>query len=722
MKKSRFSYGFVFLLTFIFIITTLLSNTKSVLGKESKDIKNDGAVEITSASFESEKVAKGLRNTLRIDYKILNKDKLKEGDVISITLPEVFKEISPKYPEQHFKDFDLKDGVLTLTFNENVDKAVKGYMLVSFVGDENIRKGVTYPLTIDLSGKKKTFYVEGEEYDKPSEGMQYPLMYKTADLPLAATDTKDGREYYGEILDRNKPIKYFVEINLGDGKNPNTRSYLSNATFVDTIPEGMALDVYSLCIKRVDYNNSSSEDVTEDFIRSSRVRSSLNSLEIDFGDIRYERYTVSYETRITSTKKGYSNEAKLTYDDGKEVPARHYSKLSKEAGALNVHKEVDRTSVSSRDKDQKIKYTIRFDSYGQFFKDTVTIKDNLDKRLKDIKVTTTSQFESYFNKDTKELIVKNTKGAIDSKEEAYITIEASMKDVKPGSVVDNVAYVNGNPTNKVSTKKNSVIKLVLDSAYYEEEFYNSSSFRITTKEGEPVKDINNDNIEFLNFKRGETKLLELPVGSYKVEQVKFPEGHERKKNTVKFEVKKDSGSKTVVIKGSKKKLSTNLLIEKVNEKGKPLKGAEFNIFKAEDLENPLSFSKVNKNFSLKGEENNITNLESIEDSNKINIKDLPYGEYVLREVKAPKGYKIGKDIYLYINEDRCFYKLGEDGEEISLNKNKNGYKISVKNSKRIVLPNTGGLGTYKFSFIGVTLLAGALSLLGKEIALKEREN
>ena len=71
----------------------------------------------------------------------------------------------------------------------------------------------------------------------------------------------------------------------------------------------------------------------------------------------YQRYTVIYETSITSTESGYLNDAKLYYDD-KELPSKHYSKLSKDAGALNVYKYVDKTKVKNNLNDQKIKYNI----------------------------------------------------------------------------------------------------------------------------------------------------------------------------------------------------------------------------------------------------------------------------------------------------------------------------------------------------------------------------
>ncbi len=116
----------------------------------------------------------------------------------------------------------------------------------------------------------------------------------------------------------------------------------------------MALDVNSICIKRMGYYDERSSDVTKDFWESNRIKADTKHLEINFGDIRYERYTVIYETRITSTESGYLNYAKLYYDDDKELPSKHYSKLSKDAGALNVYKYVDKTKVKNNPNDQKL--------------------------------------------------------------------------------------------------------------------------------------------------------------------------------------------------------------------------------------------------------------------------------------------------------------------------------------------------------------------------------
>ncbi|MDK0840860.1 SpaA isopeptide-forming pilin-related protein [Clostridium perfringens] len=725
MKNSKNFNIFTLWSVVISMILIMISPGSIVLGEETKSVQNDGAVEITSTTFESNTVAKGISNNLRIDYKILNKDKLKDGDKIVISLPDIFKDIEPKCPDQHFKDFDVKDGVVTLTFNENVEKAVTGYMIIRFVGNSNIRKGVSYPVSIDLNGKPSTVYITGEEYSHPSSGGQYPLMYKTADLPTTATDKEQGREYYGEIVDRNKPIKYFVEINLGDGVNPNTRSYLSNADFFDNIPKGMALDVNSICIKRMGYHDERSSDVTKDFWESNRIKADTKHLEINFGDIRYERYTVIYETRITSTESGYLNDAKLYYDDDKELLSKHYSKLSKDAGALNVYKYVDKTKVKNNPNDQKIKYDIKFDSYGYFFKDTLNIIDKLDPRLSDIKITATDQFITDFDENTKELVIKNSNGDIAAKKPAYITIEASMKNVGLGEVVKNIAYVNGNPTNEVSTKKNPIVEFILSAEYDDPSLLEGAVFKLTTKEGETVRDIYNEEIKTFTFKDGEPLRFELPDGVYNLEQIKAPDGYELNKTPIQFIVNEDSKVVKVPLEGNPIKTTVNLAIHKINEKGLPILGANFKLFKEESPKKPIKFA-YNKNLKVyELDPMGGGKLIPSKDGASFKINNLHYGNYILKEVQAPKGYKLSDDIYITLGFEESFYRVGKQGEKIILNKNTetNTYNISVENVPRIILPETGGSGTSKFSFIGIILLAGVLSLVSTtEFVLKEREN
>lgn len=446
------------LATLISMLLSIISPGVIVFSENSKSLQNDDAIEITS-TLRSNTISNGEVNTLRIDYNILKKNKLQAGDKIVVKLPEIFNVITPKYPKEHFLDCTNENGVVTLTFNENVKDALRGYILISLIGNDKIENDVSYPIQIDLDGKTekniKTEKIDVEGYKPQSSSGMYPIMYKVADLPIANVDKSGKRESYGEILNKENFIKYFVEINAGDGKEPSTRSYLRSAKFLDNIPKGMDLDTNNISIIKHKFDKKSLPvDVTQEFRDNNRIKANSRSLEIDFSDIAYEHYTIIYETKITSIEDEYRNNAVLYYDGNKGKSASYYAKLSQDAGALNIHKTVDKTNVTNDPKDQKITYEIKFDSHGYFLKNTLNISDKLDSRLSDIKIIPTNQFTAEFDEKTKEIKITNDKADIEPDKPAYITIEASMKNVEPGGVVENTAYVDGKyPTETVSTKK-----------------------------------------------------------------------------------------------------------------------------------------------------------------------------------------------------------------------------------------------------------------------------
>ncbi|MDZ5255182.1 SpaA isopeptide-forming pilin-related protein [Clostridium sp. LIBA-8841] len=722
MKRKK-KYFITALATFISMLLSIISPGVLVFGENSKLLQGDGGVEITSATFQSNTVSKDIINTLQIDYKILDKSKLKPGDKIVIEFPDIFKDITPVYSDAHFTSCTNKNGVVTLIFNENVEKAVTGYLSIRVTGNSNIRQGVKYPVNIDLNGQTKTIDVTGNESQGGGSG-KYPLMYKTANLPNAAIDKDGVKQYYGEITDRNKPITYYIEINLGDGINPHTRQYLNNAKFVDNIPKGMALDTASIHIRRDSFSGKST-DATQEFWDNNKLKADTKSLEVDFGDIPYDHYFISYNTLVTSTEDGYLNNANLYYDsESKDVPSSHYSRLSKDAGALNVYKHVDKTNVTNDPNDQKIKYQIKFDSYGHFLKDTLNIVDTLDSRLSDIKITSTDQFTTNFDETTKKLTIKNDKAAIDPNDDAYITIEASMKNVKPGDEVKNIAYVNGNPTNEVSTKKNPLVEIIkISKNDAEATLLDGAIFKLTTKDGNPVKDVYGKEITNIISSSESPITLELPYGDYKLEETKAPDGYKLGQIPIKFNVNNQSKVVKVVAKDDPLPTTCNLVINKIDEKDDPILGAEFELAKQDDPENALKFSSEQDNYEIN--ENGTINLVPLGNDASFKINNLPYGNYILKEIKSPNGYKLSEDIYITLNSEESFYKIGEQGEKIILNKNSeiDGYSISVKNIPRIILPETGGSGTFKFYLIGITLLAGVLILLvSTKFILKERKN
>ena len=72
-------------------------------------------------------------------------------------------------------------------------------MIIRFVGNSNIRKGVSYPVSIDLNGKPSTVYITGEDIPILVLVDNTPLCLRPASIYPTAPDKEQGREYYGEM-------------------------------------------------------------------------------------------------------------------------------------------------------------------------------------------------------------------------------------------------------------------------------------------------------------------------------------------------------------------------------------------------------------------------------------------------------------------------------------------------------------------------------------------
>ncbi len=191
--------------------------------------------------------------------------------------------------------------------------------------------------------------------------------------------------------------------------------------------------------------------------------------------------------------------------------------------------------------------------------------------------------------------------------------------------------------------------------------------------------------------KGKIILNDLAPGEYQFVEMKAPDGYELDKTPVKFTISVGQENPVKVEKTNILAV-TNLKIFKIDSNTKsPLSGAEFEIYSENDKNNPLKF--ITKDYSSQYESNN-TGKSNLVANSSFTISKLKYGDYILKETKTPDGYKLGKDIYIHLDKNNSYYKIGSDGEEITLNKDNtsNSYNISVENEKGIELPETGGNG------------------------------
>lgn len=255
----------------------------------------------------------------------------------------------------------------------------------------------------------------------------------------------------------------------------------------------------------------------------------------------------------------------------------------------------------------------------------------------------------------------------------------------------------------------------------------------TIKKGEPeatavftlAEEVNakleSDNTKLSELSRGDYKVVE-SLGAdvhYELQEIATVDGtnchsviardQQQKATDITFTMGTDTDNKVVLRDGNKdvtngqigiakftnKKTVVNIDFEKVDAETntKKLSGAEFDLYKAntdgEQTGDPIKQYESGRN-------------------GKVSIENLPIGNYVLVERKAPAGYQLSaKPWKIIVGSDRNITVThGED--TVSPNGNEKIYQLT--NAKLYSLPESGGPGTYGFTISGVAILATALLL------------
>jgi len=137
-------------------------------------------------------------------------------------------------------------------------------------------------------------------------------------------------------------------------------------------------------------------------------------------------------------------------------------------------------------------------------------------------------------------------------------------------------------------------------------------------------------------------------------------------------------------------------IQKVDEKGIILKGAEFTLTK-------------------KGAEVTAFDADALKNSGQIRGLKLGVGVYCLTETVAPDGYNILENkVYFKIAKDGNSYKASicdADGNAATNDKAQvieNGLTVQVSNTPGSALPMTGGPGNALFNILGSAIATAAV--------------
>nr|WP_245160946.1 SpaA isopeptide-forming pilin-related protein [Clostridium perfringens] len=242
----------------------------------------------------------------------------------------------------------------------------------------------------------------------------------------------------------------------------------------------------------------------------------------------------------------------------------------------------------------------------------------------------------------------------------------------------------------VLTKKDSQNGNVLQGAIFKLQDQNGNDIRtnLTTDEN------------------GQIVLNDLAPGEYQFVETKAPNGYELDATPVKFTIV--VGQKEAVkVEKTNILAATNLKISKIDSNTKnPLSGSEFEIYSQNNTINPLKFVTTSSSAQYEVDNMGESTLKANGYDSSFTINKLVYGDYILKEIKAPSGYKLGENIYIHLEKNNSYYKVGVNGERINLNKDEslNFYNINVENKKGIILPETGGPGFIKFYNISYILI------------------
>ena len=150
-----------------------------------------------------------------------------------------------------------------------------------------------------------------------------------------------------------------------------------------------------------------------------------------------------------------------------------------------------------------------------------------------------------------------------------------------------------------------------------------------------IVDLESDEVveEFIS-KEKPTVFKALPVGKYKLVETLAPKGYALAEEIV-FEVKDTGEIQKVQMKDEL--LLTDIVVHKVDSAtGKPITGSDFifAIYKDEGCTDLISIKNANK------------------EDGTICFENLPFGVYYLKEIQAPKGYKLSKEVKKVVLDEK----------------------------------------------------------------------
>ncbi|WP_058994109.1 MSCRAMM family protein [Sarcina ventriculi] len=345
----------------------------------------------------------------------------------------------------------------------------------------------------------------------------------------------------------------------------------------------------------------------------------------DFG------YQVNYDAEVTKLESSFTNTASISYDKTiKTSSATAY--YSGSQGSFLAYKTVSTNKLTDYDS-QNVSYGINVDTYGEETTNNLNITDTLQKgvilnsvNLKGYSAVAKLENGIYIKKEDGFTI----KYGLNNNNQYYVKIDnnnnigkgnnydfilnTSFSNVPNGTTVNNTAYVNGIPTNTVTTKKGYEIEAIKVSSENLNDTLSGAKYVVYSENGTKITTVESNNTGKIEFSVPK-------AGEYYLKEIKAPIGYTINTQVGKFEITSNGQIVNETIKDNK--IEGTVVITKENEAGTPLAGAKIEIINSA---NKVVYTGVTNS---KGE---------ITDAN------LPYGTYTYREIAAPTGYTINTQV------------------------------------------------------------------------------
>lgn len=599
MKKNKKRIiGFLAFMMFLF------SNFIGVFGN-SNVFASTLPLNVTIKTSETE-ILTGRFVNFDLKYEVTNYNELKEGDQITIEIPNELINVSPIYSKQHFKSVVKEGNRIILTFGPRASTALAGYIGLGAIannegtepkdavvnviyGDKKVSKKITIlPMSTGGPGEEtRTLVKFTERYGINASG-EYTYVQQEADS--------------GIMYPNCDKLEYHIEVNPKRGN-------LINVVLEDSLP--FETELIDDSIEFMTFIGDHYEKIPMD---TFPIIKDKNNLIINFGNLRSDQqYRIKYKVKVLNNQVKFSNTAKIEYMEygQKKVEIQDFHvKPYNYAGAVNGYKMVDKSIISNAKEDQSVVYTIKFENDNVFGKNEINLVDKLDSRIKFVDAIASEEFTVNYDANNHSVYIKNSNGAIPANAIREVKIITDFANVKPGEIVKNTVGAN-----TTVTKKKYMYKFKkVDSTTREP--LSGAVFKVVDKNGLVVL----DNIVTDSNGIGRIELID--EGEYKLIETKAPENYILSNVQTTFKVDSNSLGKIINLGNVKNDPKFGQInIRKVDESNntKFLKGAEFQLI----------------NTSTNAALNGVTDENGI-----LQFKNLNLGTYKLKEVKAPEGYNI----------------------------------------------------------------------------------